>query len=61
VLQIGENFENQMIAAHADYFTIRSGEVNLSFTCDDKGKIVGFVFNSPLDDREVKGIAFKRQ
>jgi CubicO group peptidase (beta-lactamase class C family) len=61
VLQIGENFENQLTAASADYFTIRGGEVNLSFIRDEKGKITGFVFNSALDEREVKGIAFKRQ
>ncbi|HEX8735787.1 MAG TPA: serine hydrolase domain-containing protein [Pyrinomonadaceae bacterium] len=61
VLQIGENFENQLTAAYADYFTIQGGVVNLSFTRDEKGKISGFVFNSAADEREVKGIAFKRQ
>jgi CubicO group peptidase (beta-lactamase class C family) len=61
VLQIGENFENQLVAAAADYFIIQGGAVNLSFTRDEKGKISGFVFNSALDEREVKGIAFKRQ
>ncbi len=61
VLQIGENFENQLTAAYADYFTIRGGVVNLSFTRDDKGKITGFVFNSAADGREVKGITFKRR
>ena len=61
VLQIGENFENRLTAASADYFTIQGGAVNLAFTRDDKGKIAGFVFNSALDEREVKGIAFKRQ
>jgi CubicO group peptidase (beta-lactamase class C family) len=61
VLQIGENFENRLTAAYADYFTIQGGAVNLSFRRDDKGKITGFVFNSALDEREVKGIVFKRQ
>jgi len=61
VLQIGENFENRLNAAYADYFTIQGGVVNLTFTRDDKGKITGFVFNSAADGREVKGIAFKRQ
>jgi CubicO group peptidase (beta-lactamase class C family) len=61
VLQIGENFEERLTAAYADYFTIRGGAVNLSFTRDDKGKIAGFVFNSAIDERDVKGIAFKRQ
>ena len=61
VLQIGENFENRLNAAYADYFTIQGGVVNLTFTRDDKGKITGFVFNSALDERDVKGITFKRQ
>jgi CubicO group peptidase (beta-lactamase class C family) len=61
VLQIGENFEDNLTAAYADYFTIRGGALNLSFTRDDKGKITGFVFNSALDEREIKGIAFKRK
>jgi hypothetical protein len=61
VLRIGENFENQLTAAAADYFTIQGGVVNLAFTRDDKGKIAGFVFNSAADGRDVKGIAFRRQ
>jgi CubicO group peptidase (beta-lactamase class C family) len=60
-LRIGENFENRLTAAYADYFTIRGGEVNLSFARDEKGKITGFVFNSSLDERDVKGIAFRRR
>lgn len=61
ILQIGENFENPLTAAYADYFTIRGGEINLVFTRDGQGKIAGFVFNSALDEREIKGITFKRQ
>lgn len=61
VLQIGENFENRLNAAYADYFTIGGGQVNLSFTRDDKGKIAGFMFNSTADDRDIKGIVFKRR
>lgn len=61
VLQIGDNFENQLNAAAADYFTIQGGAVNLSFARDEKGKITGFVFNSALDEREIKGINFKRK
>ncbi len=61
VLQIGEGLEPQLNAAYADVFTTAGGQINLSFTRDDKGKIVGFVFNSALDGREVKGIAFKRR
>jgi hypothetical protein len=60
-LQIGENFEARLNAAYADVFTTAGGQVNLSFTRDDKGKIAGFVFNSALDEQEVKGIAFKRR
>jgi len=60
VLQIGDSLEPSLTAAYADYFTIEGGEVNLSFTRDDKGKIAGFVFNSG-GEREVKGITFKRR
>ena len=60
-LQIGENFEAPLNAAYADVFTTAGGQINLSFTRDDKGKIAGFVFNSALDEREVKGIAFQRR
>jgi hypothetical protein len=61
ILQIGENFEAPLNAAYADFFTTAGGVVNLVFTRDDKGKIMGFVFNSAADEREVKGISFKRQ
>jgi hypothetical protein len=59
-LQIGENLQPELTAAYADVFTTANGQINLSFTRDDKGKIAGFVFNSALDDREIKGITFKR-
>ena len=39
----------------------RGGEINLSFTRDAQGKITGFVFNSAGEEREVKGITFKRR
>jgi hypothetical protein len=61
VLPIGESLVAPLTAAYADVFTTANGQINLSFTRDDKGKIAGFVFNSAVDDREVKGIAFKRQ
>lgn len=61
VLQIGENLEPQLNAAYADFFTMAGGQINLSFTRDAQGRIVGFVFNSAADGREVKGIAFKRR
>jgi hypothetical protein len=61
VLQIGESLETRLVASYADFFTIPGGEINLSFTRDDQGKIPGFVFNSASDEREVKGITFKRR
>jgi CubicO group peptidase (beta-lactamase class C family) len=61
VLQIGENFEAPLTAAYADVFTTAGGQINLSFTRDEKGKITGFVFNSAIDERDVKGVAFKRR
>jgi hypothetical protein len=60
-LQIGESLETPLTASYADFFTVPGGEINLSFTRDDKGKIAGFMFNSAADEREVKGITFKRQ
>lgn len=60
-VQISENLEPQLTAAYADVFTTGGGQINLSFTRDDKGKITGFVFNSGVDGRDVKGIAFKRR
>ena len=61
ILRIGENFENRLNAAYADYFTMQGGVVNLAFTRDEKGKIAGFVFNASADERDVKGIAFQRR
>ena len=58
-LQISESLEMPLIASYADFFTIPGGEINLSFTRDDKGKIAGFVFNSAADGRDLKGITFK--
>jgi len=60
-LQISENLKPALTAAYADVFTTAGGQINLSFTRDDKGKIAGFVFNSAVDEREVKGVAFKRR
>ncbi|HEY9404835.1 MAG TPA: hypothetical protein VIQ24_19415, partial [Pyrinomonadaceae bacterium] len=60
-LQIGESLESLLNALYADFFALPGGEINLSFTRDDKGKIAGFVFNSGGDEREVKGITFKRR
>jgi len=60
-LQINENLKPALTAAYADVFTTAGGQINLSFTRDDKGKITGFVFNSAVDEREVKGITFKRR
>lgn len=45
----------------ADYFTIAGGMVNLSFIRDAKGKITGFVFNSTVDEWDVKDVVFIKQ
>jgi CubicO group peptidase (beta-lactamase class C family) len=60
-LRVSETLKPTLNAAYADVFTTAGGQINLSFTRDDKGKITGFVFNSALDGRDVKGVAFKRQ
>jgi CubicO group peptidase (beta-lactamase class C family) len=60
-LLISENLNPTLTAAYADVFTTAGGQINFSFTRDDKGKITGFVFNSGVDGRDVKGITFKRQ
>ena len=60
-LRVGESLETPLTASYADFFTTPGGEIGLSFTRDDKGKIAGFVFNSGGDEREVKGITFQRQ
>jgi CubicO group peptidase (beta-lactamase class C family) len=60
-LQIGENLNPALTAAYADVFTTAGGQINLSFTRDGEGKIAGFVFNSAVDERDVKGVAFKRR
>jgi hypothetical protein len=60
-LQVSETLNPTLTAAYADVFTTAGGQINLSFTRDDKGKIAGFVFNSAVDEREVKGIVFKRR
>jgi hypothetical protein len=59
ILQVGESLEAPLTAAYADVFTIEA--INLSFTRDNQGKITGFVFNTAVGEREVKGITFKRQ
>ena len=59
-MQLGDSFEAPLTAAYEDVFTTANGQINLVFTRDDKRKITGFVFNSALDDREVKGVVFKR-
>ncbi len=61
VLQISDDFQAPLTTAYADVFTTAGGQINLSFTRDDQGKITGFVFNSAVDERDVKGIAFKRR
>jgi hypothetical protein len=60
-LQIGENLDTRLNAWYPDFFNAAGGQLKFSFTRDDKGKIIGFVFNSDVDEREVKGITFKRR
>jgi hypothetical protein len=52
---------SRLVPLHADFFTIPDGEINLSFTRDAQGKITGVVFSSAGEEREVKGITFKRR
>ena len=60
-LQIGKSIETRLTASYADFFTTQGGGINLSFTRDDKGKVAGFVFSLAADERDVKGITFKRR
>ena len=60
-VQISENLNPTLTAAYSDVFTTAGGQINFSFTRDNKGKITGFVFNSGVDGRDVKGVLFKRQ
>jgi hypothetical protein len=61
VLQVGDSLETRLVPLYADFFTIPGGEINLSFTRDAQGKITGFVFSSAGEERQVKGITFKRR
>jgi hypothetical protein len=61
VFQIGEDFKAPLNAAYADVFITPNGQIKLSFNREDKGKIAGFVFDSALDGRYVKGITFNRK
>ena len=61
VLQIGETFEAPLTPAYADAFSTANGQISLLFSRNDKGRISGFVFNSAVDDREVKDIEFSRR
>jgi CubicO group peptidase (beta-lactamase class C family) len=60
-LQFGETFDAPINSLYADTFAGPGGQVRFSFTRDEKGTVMGFIFNSELDDREVKGIVFKRR
>ena len=59
-VHITDTFQAPLTPAYEDVFTTAEGQINFVFTRDDKGKISGFVFNSALGEREVKGIVFKR-
>ena len=60
-VQLSDNFEAPLTPAYEDVFTTANGQINLMFKRDAKGKISGFVFNSAIDEREVKGVAFSRR
>jgi CubicO group peptidase (beta-lactamase class C family) len=60
MVHITDTFQAPLTPAYEDVFTTAEGQINFVFTRDDKGKISGFVFNSNLGEREVKGIVFKR-
>lgn len=60
VFQTGPTLEAPLTPAYRDVFTTGEGRVHFVFARDEKGKIKGFVLNANMDDREVKGVAFKR-
>lgn len=60
MVQISDSLQPTLTPSYADAFFTANGEINFSFIRDDKGKVTGLVFNSALDDREVKGVNFKR-
>jgi CubicO group peptidase (beta-lactamase class C family) len=60
VFSIGETMRPTFNPAYADAFSVDAGIV-LTFTRDEKGKVNGFVLNSGLDNRSVKGVMFKRK
>ncbi len=60
-VQINESLQPTLAAWYPDFFTAADGEIRFTFSRDDKGRVNGFVFDSGLDDREVKGVAFTRR
>ena len=60
-LWITETFKVPLTPASSDSFTFAGGQGKLSFKRDASGKITGFVFDSTIGGRDVKGIAFKKQ
>jgi hypothetical protein len=61
IVQISDSLQPTLTPAYADSFAAANGQINFTFARDDKGKITGFVFNSGLDEREVKGVTFTRR
>ena len=61
VVQISDSLQPTLAPAYADTFSTANGQINFSFVRDDQGLVTGFVFNSALDDREVKGVTFRRR
>ena len=60
-LQIGDNPGTRLTPFYLDFFTAAGGQVKITFNRDEKGRIAGFVLNSDVDEREIKGIGFTRK
>lgn len=61
VLRISEERAPTLTAAYEDVFTTAGGQISLVFSRDNQRRITGFVFNSGVDGRDVKGVSFKRR
>jgi CubicO group peptidase (beta-lactamase class C family) len=58
---VNENLNPTVTPVYLDFFNTANGQIRLSFTRDEKGKVDGFIFYSNLDGREVNGVVFKRR
>lgn len=60
-VKVGEDRAPTLNPAYADVFAGPGGQLTLTFTRDDRGNISGFVFDSSVDGRDVKGVVFRRK